>query len=159
MTRRWDRGNSWAPWEGRIWQCEGLGGVWGLGWVSATDKPQVKSYKKPQAEWAEFQGPQRASRERHTMGWPGPEGPWGEMPGEEVLSSLGGWGPTRQHVLFWWLGLHINRRGNFFWGEGYIFHAAGLKYKPLVCSLPFSLFIFLFSVSTVAVCLALTGSA
>lgn len=56
MTRGWDKGNSWARWEGSIWQSEELGGVWGLGWVSATDKPQVKFYKKLCTVWAEFQG-------------------------------------------------------------------------------------------------------
>lgn len=61
-----------------------------------------------------------------------------------------------QHVLF--DGFDSTEAGGEpLWGD--IFHAAGVKHKPLFCSLPYSSFIFLFDGSHVAVYLALTGSA
>lgn len=68
-------------------------------WVSASEKPKVKSSKNLWPEWAEFQGSprvcwqegaQNASRERHAMCWCGLEGPVGEVPSEEMLSSSDG---------------------------------------------------------------------
>lgn len=168
MTRGWDKGNSWARWEGSIWQSGELGGVWGLGWVSATDKPQVKFYKKLCTVWAEFQGLSvcvgrkvpsvRASTSRdacHVLAWArrtlGRNASWRDI---EQFWWVRTYSPP---CSVWWLGLHVKRRETSLGGD--IFHTAGLKYKPLFCSLPYSLFIFLFYVSTVAMHLALTGSA